>query len=170
MGHRSRVAGTIRDDIIAIEEFERAPSVLMLGMVCALIGSSTFLTFATKIGLPVSTTHCIIGGIIGVGFATVGAGGVDWSWGGVSQVFATWGIAPCISASFGAILFLFTKYAVMGSSNPLRIGMITVPFYFGLTSAILTMLIVWKGAASLNLDNWGMSHPSTSTNLPRTIC
>ncbi|OQO02825.1 hypothetical protein B0A48_11108 [Cryoendolithus antarcticus] len=158
----SRVAGTIKNDIIAIEAFESAPSVLMLAMLCALIGSSTFLTLATKIGMPVSTTHCIIGGIIGVGFATVGANGIDWSWEGVSQVFAAWGIAPCISGIFGAILFTFTKYGVMKAKNPLLVGMITVPFFYALTSGILTMLIVWKGAASLDLDDWGTA-PTVGT-------
>ena len=158
----SRVAGTIRSNIISVEAFEPEPSVLMLAMTCALIGSSTFLTIATRIGMPVSTTHCIIGGIIGVGFATVGANGVDWSWEGVSQVFAAWGIAPCVSACFGAILFLFTKYVVLHSKNPLKVGMITVPIYFAITSGILTMLIVWKGAASLDLDEWGTA-PTVGT-------
>ncbi|KAK6435003.1 Na+/Pi symporter [Oleoguttula sp. CCFEE 5521] len=158
----SRVTGTIKNDIIAIEAFEIAPSVLMLAMLCALIGSSTFLTLATKIGMPVSTNHCIIGGIIGVGFATVGANGIDWSWEGVSQVFAAWGIAPCISGIFGAILFTFTKYGVMKAKNPLLVGMITVPFFYALTSGILTMLIVWKGAASLDLDDWGIT-PTVGT-------
>ena len=160
--YRSRTSGTIKNNIIAVEAFEDAPSVLMMGMLCALIGSSTFLTIATRIGLPVSTTHCIIGGIIGVGFATVGANGVDWSWEGVSQVFAAWAIAPCISAAFGAILFLFTKYGVMKSKNPLKMGMIMVPIFYALTSGILTMLIVWKGAASLDLDDWGTA-PTVGT-------
>ena len=159
---RSRVSGTIKNDIISTDAFIDAPSVLMMGMLCALIGSSLFLTFATRIGLPVSTTHCIIGGIIGVGFATVGPNGVDWSWGGVSQVFAAWAIAPCISAAFGAILFLFTKYGVMKSKNPLKMGMIMVPIFYALTSGILTMLIVWKGAASLDLDDWGTA-PTVGT-------
>ncbi|KAF2217766.1 hypothetical protein CERZMDRAFT_31265 [Cercospora zeae-maydis SCOH1-5] len=158
----NRVAGTIRNDIIQISAFEETPSVLMLGMLCALIGSSTFLTLATKIGLPVSTTHCIIGGIIGVGFATVGANGVDWSWEGVSQVFAAWGIAPAVAATFGALLFLFTKYGVMKSRNPLMVGLMTIPVFFGLTSGILTMLVVWKGAASLDLDDWGVA-PTVGT-------
>lgn len=56
---RSRVSGTIKNDIISVDAFVDAPSVLMMGMLCALIGSSTFLTIATRIGLPVSTTHCI---------------------------------------------------------------------------------------------------------------
>lgn len=158
----SRVAGTIRNDIISIERFTNDPSLLMLGMLCALIGSSLFLTLATKIGLPVSTTHCIIGGIIGFGFATVGANGVDWSWNGVSQVFAAWFIAPCIAACFGALIFTFTKYGVIKRKNALRYGMMTVPLYFGLTTGILTMLIVWKGAASLDLDDWGVA-PTVGT-------
>ena len=53
----SRVADTIRNEVINIDEFERNPSVLMLGMLCALVGSSLWLTLATKIGLPVSTTY-----------------------------------------------------------------------------------------------------------------
>ncbi|KAF2721896.1 phosphate transporter [Polychaeton citri CBS 116435] len=158
----SRVAGTIRNDIIQVSEFGETPSVLMLGMLCALVGSSLFLTLATKIGLPVSTTHCIIGGIIGVGFATVGGNGIDWSWGGVSQVFAAWVIAPCIAAAFAAILFLFTKYGIMKSRKPLILGLMTVPIYFGITSGILTMLVVWKGAASLDLDDWGVA-PTVGT-------
>lgn len=103
-----------------------------------------------------------VGGIIGVGFATVGPSGIDWSWEGVSQVFAAWAIAPCISAAFGAILFLLTKYGVMKSKNPLKMGMIMVPIFYALTSGILTMLIVWKGAAALDLDDWGTA-PTVGT-------
>jgi sodium-dependent phosphate transporter len=53
--------------------------VLMLGMMCALIGSSIWLTVSTSIGLPVSTTHCIVGGVIGMGIVAVGVDGVLWS-------------------------------------------------------------------------------------------
>ena len=51
-----RVADTIRNKIVKVEAFEAQPAVLMLGMVCALVGSSTWLTIATAIGMPVSTT------------------------------------------------------------------------------------------------------------------
>lgn len=50
------MADTIRSKIISTKFFEDEPAVLMLGMVCALVGSSTWLTIATRIGLPVSTT------------------------------------------------------------------------------------------------------------------
>jgi solute carrier family 20 (sodium-dependent phosphate transporter) len=55
----SRVADTIRSKILSVSAFEQQPAMLMLGMMCALIGSSTWLTVATKIGLPVSTTLVI---------------------------------------------------------------------------------------------------------------
>ena len=50
----ARVADTIRTKILSQKAFEQEPSILMLGMVCALVGSSLFLTFATKFGMPVS--------------------------------------------------------------------------------------------------------------------
>lgn len=113
------------------------------------------MTDLAQIGLPVSTTHSIVGGIIGVGFATIGADRVDWSWEGVSQVFAAWAIAPTIAGAFGAIIFLITKYGVLERKRPLHCGLWMIPAYFAVTAGVLTMSIVWKGAASLDLDNWG---------------
>jgi solute carrier family 20 (sodium-dependent phosphate transporter) len=158
----ARVSGTIKNGIIDTDAFESNPSVLMLAMLCALVGSSLWLTLSTKIGLPVSTTHSIIGGIIGVAFATIGADGVDWTWEGVSQVFAAWGIAPCIAGGFGAVIFLITKYCVLERKKPLIYGFWIIPLYVGVTSAVLTMSIVWKGAASLDLDDWGVG-PTVGT-------
>jgi sodium-dependent phosphate transporter len=141
---------------VNVDAFKEQPEVLMLGMLCALIGSSTWLTIATAIGLPVSTTHCIVGGVIGMGIATVGTEGITWGWssGGVSQIIASWIIAPGIAAAFAAAIFLVTKYGVLKRKQPLKWGFVMVPIYFAVTSGILTMLIVWKGAASLNLDDW----------------
>ncbi|KAF8242579.1 phosphate transporter [Wilcoxina mikolae CBS 423.85] len=152
----ARVSETIKSKIVNPKDFTHAPGVLMLGMVCALIGSSTWLTVATTIGLPVSTTHCIVGGVIGMGIATVGAEGIYWDWNkkGVAQIVASWVIAPAIAGAFAAIIFLITKHGVLRRKNPLKWGFVMVPVYFGVTSGILTMLIVWKGAASLNVDKW----------------
>lgn len=134
----ARVTETIRTKIISPENFEAEPTLLMLGMMCAVIGSSVYLTIASKIGLPVSTTHSIMGGVIGVGIASVGASGINWGWSGVSQVFAAWIIAPGIAACFGAALFMITKYGVMLRKNPVKKALITIPIYFGFTSGLLT--------------------------------
>jgi sodium-dependent phosphate transporter len=57
-------------------------------------------------------------------------------------------IAPGIVGCFGAIIFLTTKYGVLKRKNPVWAAFISVPIHFALTSGILTILIVWKGAAS----------------------
>lgn len=75
VGVGARVADTIRTKIVDTALFKDDPALLMLGMVCAVTASSIYLTMATKIGLPVSTTHSIMGGVIGMGVAAVGADG-----------------------------------------------------------------------------------------------
>ncbi|KAF2111235.1 phosphate transporter [Lophiotrema nucula] len=144
----ARVADTIRTKVISVRLFEEDPSVLMLAMVCAVVGSSIYLTIATRFSMPVSTTHSIMGGVIGVGIAAIGAEGINWGWDGVSQVFAAWAIAPGIAGCFGAIIFLLTKYGVMRRKNPVKKAFIAVPIYFFITSALLTLLIVWKGGSA----------------------
>jgi sodium-dependent phosphate transporter len=138
IGVGGRVADTIRSKILSTTIYASDPSVLMLGMTCALVSSSLYLSLATRLGMPVSTTHSIIGGVIGMGIASVGTKGVNWGWTGVSQVFAAWAIAPAIAACFGAIIFSMTKYGVLRRSNPVRAAFIMVPIYFGITSGILT--------------------------------
>ncbi|KAF2871338.1 phosphate-repressible phosphate permease-like protein [Massariosphaeria phaeospora] len=144
----ARVTDTIRTKVVSTKLFEADPSVLMLGMLCAIIGSSIYLTIATRFSMPVSTTHSIMGGVIGVGIAAIGTEGINWSFKGVSQVFAAWAIAPGIAGGFGAIIFLATKYGVMRRSNPVKKAFIAVPIYFFITSALLALLIVWKGASA----------------------
>lgn len=162
IGVGARVADTIRTKIVDIELFENDPALLMLGMLCAVTASSIYLTLCTRIGLPVSTTHSIMGGVIGMGIALVGAENIHWVDpkgsinSGVVQVFLAWVIAPGISGCFAAIVFSITKYAVMVRSNPVLKGLMTVPFYFGVTASLLTMLLVWKGGSiEMDLDSAG---------------
>merc|ERR1712054_144780 len=150
----SRVADTIRTKILSVDLFENDPAIWMLGMVCALVASSTYLTFATKIGLPVSTTHCILGGVLGMGVAAVGADVVNWGMKGVSQVFLAWVIAPVIAGAFGSIIFTISKLTILKSKDSLRAGLIMLPIFFAFTAGVLTMVIVWKGAPILEVDDW----------------
>lgn len=159
IGVGARVADTIRTKIVDIDLFVDDPALLMLGMLCAVTASSIYLTICTRLGLPVSTTHSIMGGVIGMGIALVGADNIHWVDpdggidSGVVQVFLAWVIAPGLSGAFGAIVFMITKYAVMLRSNPVMRGLMTVPIYFGITASLLCMLLVWKGGSiELNMN------------------
>lgn len=78
LGVGGRVADTIRTKIVDVEAFDESPALLMLGMVCAVIASSVYLTIATRFGFPVSTTHSILGGVLGMGVGALGGSGITW--------------------------------------------------------------------------------------------
>lgn len=156
IGAGARVTDTIRTKIVDPDLYTNENhAVLMLGMLCAVIASSLFLTMATKIGFPVSTTHSILGGVLGMAVASVGASNVTWVdrdddgnfkvKGGVVAVFLAWIIAPCVSAGFASVLFLITKFLVLVRKNPVMMALITIPWYFAVAAALLCMLIVTKG-------------------------
>lgn len=127
----------------------------MLAFTCALVASATWLMIATKNSWPVSTTYSIVAALAGVGVAVSGPSGVQWGWNGgkgLATIFAGFGIAPAISAGFGAIIFIITKVLVLDRKDSLRKAMYLSPMYFFTVIAVLTMSIVYKGAPSLNLD------------------
>ncbi|RBR19860.1 uncharacterized protein FIESC28_05466 [Fusarium coffeatum] len=157
LGVGGRVADTIRTKIVDVEAFNDSPALLMLGMVCAVIASASYLTMATRLGFPVSTTHSILGGVLGMGVGALGGSGITWVGysdsgavdiqKGVVQVFLAWIIAPMLSGIFAAIIFTFTKYAVLLRKSPATRGLILVPFYFWLTASLIVMLLLWKGGS-----------------------
>ncbi|KAI5949227.1 PHO89 [Candida theae] len=156
----SRVSDTIRNKIVDVSVFSEEPAVLMLTMATALVGSSTWLTLATSIGMPVSTTHSIVGAVIGAAIAAKGGQNIHWGWNGVSQIIASWFIAPAIAGSFASLIFLISKFGVLEVKNPrtsLRNAMMLVPCLVFTAFSILTMLIVWKGSPKLGLSDLGTS-------------
>lgn len=74
----TRVTGTIRSGVFSVKPFANSPGVLILAMVCAEFGASTWVTVATKFGFPVSTTHSIIGALVGIGIAADLK--ITWGW------------------------------------------------------------------------------------------
>jgi phosphate/sulfate permease len=151
----SRVTDTIKNGIINIDRFEGKPGALMLAMGCAEIGSATWLMFATKMGWPVSTTQTIVGALVGVGFASQAS--ISWGWadGSVSQVAASWGIAPLVAAGFSAIIFGTLKYSVLERVDSFKWAMRLIPLYLAMTGAILALFIVVEAPTAPSLEEFG---------------
>jgi solute carrier family 20 (sodium-dependent phosphate transporter) len=143
-----RVTSTIKNGIIDIDRFEGQPGVLMLAMGCAEVGSATWLMLATGQGMPVSTTQTIVGALIGVGFAAQSSITWEWTGGSVSQIAASWAIAPCISAAFAAAYFGVLKYSVLERKDSFKWGLRLIPVYFGFTAAILALFITIEAPGS----------------------
>ncbi|PVG01655.1 sodium:inorganic phosphate symporter [Serendipita vermifera] len=151
----ARVSATIKSSIISLAAFQGNAGVQILGFTCALVASATWLMIATNCSWPVSTTYSIVSALAGVGVAVGGGDAVNWGWNGgkgLATIFAGFIIAPGIAAGFAATIYLLTKYIVLVRENPVRAGLFASPVFFFVTTAVLTMSIVYKGAPSLKLD------------------
>ncbi|KAK2809037.1 hypothetical protein FQN50_004090 [Emmonsiellopsis sp. PD_5] len=152
----SRVTKTIKNGIIDISRFNPSPGTLVLGMGCAELGSAVWLNMATAWGFPVSTTQTVVGALIGVGFAA--QSNIKWAWedGSVSQVAASWGIAPAIAAGFSALIFGTVKYSVLERRDPLKWAIRLIPFYLATTAAILALFIMVELPGGKSYEEFGV--------------
>jgi sodium-dependent phosphate transporter len=137
-------ANTFKDGIIDVKLFADKPELLMLAMFCALVGSATWTMVATRLGWPVSTTHAIVGAVVGVGISGFGLNSVKWGYDGIAKIVTSWFASPVISACVASFIFLVTKYAVLKHRNSFERGLIAIPIYFGVTSLIDIFYILFK--------------------------
>ncbi|KAG0291302.1 hypothetical protein BGZ96_005295 [Linnemannia gamsii] len=148
---------TIKGGIVDPKMFAAAPELLMLTMVCALIGSSTWVLFATSRGWPVSTTHAIVGAICGAGISAFGADGVKWS--GITKIVLSWVISPVAAGFVCSLFFLFTKYVVLNHENSFSRGLVAIPAYFGVAIVINVFYIIFKGSPDSTLKDESIGIP-----------
>ena len=151
----SRVTGTIKNGIIDINRFKPSPGVLILAMGCAELGSASWLLIATRSGFPVSTTQTVVGALIGVGIAA--QADISWAWdkGSVSQIAASWGIAPGVAAGFAAIIFATLKFGILERKDPFKNAMRAIPVYLAFTCAVLALFMVVEAPDSPSLEEFG---------------
>ncbi|KAL8977346.1 MAG: hypothetical protein Q9177_006658 [Variospora cf. flavescens] len=151
----NRVTDTIKNGIISIDRFEGNPGSLMLAMGSAELGNAAWLTIATSLGYPVSTTQTIVGSLIGVGIAADSP--VSWAWddGSVSQVAASWAIAPLLAGCFAALVFASVKFSILERKEPFKLGMQLIPFYLAFTCAVLALFIVVEAPTAPSLEEFG---------------
>ncbi|KAI8603262.1 solute carrier family 20 [Dissophora ornata] len=150
---------TIKSGIIDSKLYAANPEILMLTMVCSLIGSSTWVLFATSRGWPVSTTHAIVGAITGAGISAFGVDGIQWS--GITKIVLSWVISPLVAGLVCSIIFVFTKYVVLNHDDSFRRGLIAIPAYFGVALMVDVFYIIFKGAPNSSLKD-----ASTNIGIP----
>lgn len=151
----ARTADTIKNGIIPNSAFQGNAGVQMLAFTCALAAASSWVMWCTKHSAHVSSTYSLISAVAGVGVATVGASEVQWGWNkgkGLGAIFAGLGMAPAISAGFGATIFMLIKLVVHMRKNPVPWAVWTSPFFFLIAGTICTLSIVYKGSPNLGLN------------------
>ncbi|KAM7203363.1 phosphate-repressible phosphate permease pho-4 [Rhypophila sp. PSN 637] len=151
----ARTADTIKNGIIPSDAFRGDAGVQMLAFTCALAAAASWVMWCTRHSAHVSSTYSLVSAVAGVGVATVGASKVQWGWNdgkGLGAIFAGLGMAPAISAAFGAIIFMLIKVVVHMRKNPVPWAVYTSPFFFLIAGTICTLSIVYKGSPNLGLN------------------
>lgn len=146
----SHVTGTISKGILDAEYFNDQPEVLMVAMMCALMAAAIWLLVATHFGLPVSTTHSIVGALVGCGLVARGAGAVNWK--GVVEIVVSWFTSPVLSGIFSSILYYIVRTFILRAKNSFERALKFYPILVAVTFAVNILYIMYKGTPQLKLD------------------
>lgn len=144
------VASTIQNGVIDAQVFAGHPEILVLGMMASLFASGIWLVLASRMGWPVSTTHTIIGAVIGFALITSGAESVRWS--SLGGIVGSWFITPVIAGIVAFAIFISTQRLIFDTESPLKNAQKYGPFYMGLTLLILTVVTLIKGLKHIGLN------------------
>ncbi len=143
------VTSTIRSRIIDATAIP-TPEILVYGMLAALLAAGVWLMVASYFGWPVSTTHTIVGSLIGFGVVGVGVEAVDWSQ--VAGIVASWLISPLFGATIAFLLTLSVRRFILDADSPLEAAKRYGPIYVFFMGVLIALITMFKGLSHLNLD------------------
>lgn len=143
------VTNTIRQGMINPSLLAGSPEKLLLGMFAALLAAGIWVHIATHFGLPVSTTHSIVGAVVGFGILAVGFGGV--SWGKVGAIALSWVISPLAGAIIGAAIYYLIQKKILSSDSPYRAAQNYAPWLLCMVFAVIVLSVIFKGLKNLHL-------------------
>ncbi|MGL5309752.1 MAG: inorganic phosphate transporter, partial [Plesiomonas shigelloides] len=144
------VTQTIRNGIIETSLFTHEPQTLVFGMMSALLAAGTWLIVASVMGWPVSTTHSIIGAIIGFACVSVGPHSVDW--GSVKGIVGSWLITPLIAGILAYGIFISAQRLIFDTETPMKNAKRYGPVYMFLTALVIFLVTIKKGLKHVGLD------------------
>jgi len=145
-----QVTKTIRKGIIDAEMLSATPELLVYGMLASLLAAGIWLLVASRFGWPVSTTHTIVGAI--VGFAAVGIGVDAVHWGKVGTIVMSWIISPALAGAASYWLFRSVQVLILNKDNPFESAKKVVPYYIFLTGFIIALVTMFKGLKHVGLE------------------
>jgi len=137
------VTSTIRKGIVDSEIFTNSPDLLVFGMLSALLAAGTWLMIASFMGWPVSTTHSIVGAI--VGFAAVGVSVDAVNWSKVSTIVASWVVSPVIAGTISFALFRSVQNLILIHDDPFVRAKKYAPLYMFAVGFLMAMVTILKG-------------------------
>ena len=144
------VTSTIRKGIVDADLLSGTPELLVYGMLAALLAAGTWLLIASHKGWPVSTTHSIVGAI--VGFAAVGIGVDAVQWGKVGTIVMSWVVSPVTAGFIAFLIYMSVQWLILRREDPLARAKRYVPVYIFLAAFTITLVTILKGLKHVGLD------------------
>lgn len=144
------VTDTVRKGILDPAAFDRDVHLFAYAMLAALAAAGTWLLVASRRGWPVSTTHSILGAIVGVGAVVGGSEAVDWS--KVGQIVLSWVTSPLLGGVLAFGIFRLTSRLILDQEDPVARARAVGPLFFAWVFFTLAMVTLFKGLKNLNLD------------------
>ena len=148
------VTSTIRKGIVDSAIFQERPEDLVFGMLSALLAAGFWLAIASYRGWPVSTTHSIVGAI--VGFAAVGVSADAVNWGKVGTIVMSWVVSPIMAGTISFLLFRSVQHLILLQDDPFTKAKRYIPIYMFFVGFLIAMVTLLKGLKHVFKDN-GMS-------------
>jgi PiT family inorganic phosphate transporter len=146
----SHVTNTVRKGIIDPVVFIGDPNSYIYGMIAALLAAGAWLNIASYKGWPVSTTHAIVGSVLGFGLVFSGISSIHWDT--VSQIAASWVVSPLLSGAISFSIFCLLRKMIFDSRTPVQSAKRITPFLVFFVLGILTLVMVFKGLKNLHMD------------------
>ena len=144
------VTSTIRKGIIDAESLQHDPDLLAFGMLSALLAAAVWLTIASIFGWPVSTTHSIVGAIIGFAMVAIGFEAVHWE--EVVTIAASWVVIPILAGTISYLLVLSVQRLIFNKDDPVVYARRYVPVYI-FAAVLMTSIVTFvKGLKHVGLD------------------
>ena len=143
------VTDTVRKGILSVDFDtinEELATNLMFGFIAAMLAAALWLTVATRFGLPVSTTHSIIGGIVGIGLV-IDSDMIDW--GVVTKVVMSWIASPLMGAIFAFTSFMIIKKLIYEADDPVERSRWMAPLLAFPTFFVLGLALQFKALKGL---------------------
>jgi PiT family inorganic phosphate transporter len=144
------VTSTIRKGIIDPDQLSDSPELMVYGMMSALLAAGTWLLIASMKGWPVSTTHSIVGAI--VGFAAVGISVEAVYWDKVGTIVASWVVSPVLAGTISFGLFMSVKILILDTDDPFHRAKRFIPVYMWMVGFMISMVTLLKGLKHIGLD------------------
>lgn len=144
------VTSTIRKGIIDASSMVDTPELLVFGMMASLLAAGIWLIIASYFGWPVSTTHSIVGAI--VGFAAVGIGMEVVQWAKVGSIVASWVVSPVLSGTLAFVLFTSVQKLILNTKDPLANAKKYVPYYMFLAGFMISLVTLLKGLKHVGIN------------------